>query len=133
MKKELETIRRTPPPTDLVRELRDAGDKLYALCQMWERPSNDPERDREDMANWIRVSKGADVHLEGRESQNYSAAQIAALQEAAGRVLYACEGADDDGDLTERVTGDMLFALRQALEALRRYPDAEPPKEGDHG
>ena len=73
----------------------------------------------------------ADVHLGGREPQNYNAAQIAALQEAAGRVLYACEGADDDGDLTERVTGDMLFALRQALDALRRWP--EPPKEDGRG
>lgn len=130
---EIEAVRewnRRTPGADLVRELRDACADLDSVLEAWKRglPVEVIEVGKTRTRAKAAIAR-ADAHLEGRKPQNYSAVRIAALQEAAGRVLYACEGADDDGDLTERVTFEMLDALRQALAGLRHYHDAESPKE----
>jgi len=131
-------MRAPSPSADLLRELRDTLLEAVGTIRIWHGMghANEPEvwalyQQSPEMQRIGDAIARADAHLEGREPQNYSAAQVAVLQEAAGRVLYACEGADDDGDLTERVTLEMLDTLRQALAALRRYP--EPPKEDGRG
>ena len=43
-------------------------------------------------------------------------ARVARLEEAGRELLEACEAADIEGDLSEHVSGDMMFNFRRALE-----------------
>lgn len=42
--------------------------------------------------------------------------RVARLEEAGRKLLESCESADADGDLSERVSGDLMFNFRRALE-----------------
>ena len=56
----------------------------------------------------MRVSEESDyAELEARHN---------ALVEAGSKLLESCESADADGDLSERVSGDLMFNFRRALE-----------------
>ena len=43
-------------------------------------------------------------------------ARVARLEEHGTKLLAACETADAEGDLSERVSGDLMFNFRRALE-----------------
>ena len=59
--------------------------------------------------NFLKVNGGVDPCAALR-------ARVARLEEHGTKLLEACECADFMGDLTEHVSGDLMFNFRRALE-----------------
>ena len=62
---------------------------------------------RNDCPHWLQIQSDELAALRAR---------VASLEEHGTKLLEACECADFMGDLTEHVSGDLMFNFRRALE-----------------